>query len=263
MTNDFCKVLVVDDTPDVRSTVKGALSDAGYIVKTAGSEREALRILKGETFHFIVLDVRLQGDEDEDESGVELARTIREHGVRSKIIFVSGRRITGSQVEAVLEYGVIGYIEKTDEWINSVNNIIKKNFLKFDVFLCHNSEDKRKIKQIGTELSNRGLRPWLDEWELRPGRSWQDALEQQIEEIQSVAVFVGKSGLGPWQAMEVRAFLAEFVRRDCPVIPVLLSNTPKKPVLPVFLREMTWVDFRKSDPDPIQRLIWGITGKKY
>jgi hypothetical protein len=30
----------------------------------------------------------------------------------------------------------------------------------------------------------------------------------------------------------------------------------------MFLSNHTWVDFRKSDPDPLEYLIWGITGKK-
>jgi hypothetical protein len=25
---------------------------------------------------------------------------------------------------------------------------------------------------------------------------------------------------------------------------------------------MTWVDFRKDDPDPMEQLVWGITGKR-
>jgi hypothetical protein len=25
---------------------------------------------------------------------------------------------------------------------------------------------------------------------------------------------------------------------------------------------MTWVDFRKRDPDPMEQLIWGITGER-
>jgi formylglycine-generating enzyme required for sulfatase activity len=100
----------------------------------------------------------------------------------------------------------------------------------------------------------------LDIWELRPGHSWQDILEEKIEEIHAAAVFVGKNGLGPWQKQELRAYLREFVNRNCPVIPVLLSDTPEKPQLPVFLKGLTWVDFRTSDPDPMDQLIWGITG---
>jgi len=134
--------------------------------------------------------------------------------------------------------------------------------LDFDVFLCHNGKDKPIVKDIGKQLRKQGILPWLDEWELRPGLPWQLALERQIEHIKTVAVFVGKDGIGPWQNQELRAFLSEFVRRECPVIPVLLPDAPHEPVLPVFLRAMTWVDFRIQDPDPLQQLLWGITGKR-
>src|SRR4030095_9590955 len=56
----------------------------------------------------------------------------------------------------------------------------------FDVFLCHHTVDKPIIKQIGEQLKERGILPWLDEWELRPGLPWQQALEQQIEHIEAV-----------------------------------------------------------------------------
>ena len=132
----------------------------------------------------------------------------------------------------------------------------------FDVFLCHNSKDKEEVKKIGIKLKEIGLLPWLDEWELQPGLPWQPALEEKIERIKSAAVFVGVEGIGPWQRREIEALLREFVRRECPVIPILLSDVPEKPELPVFLKGMTWVDFNKSNPDPIQQLIWGITGKR-
>ena len=132
----------------------------------------------------------------------------------------------------------------------------------FDVFLCHNSEDKPVVKKLGELLKEQGILPWLDEWELRPGLPWQRLLEEQIEQIKSAAVFIGQSGIGPWQQLELEAFLREFVGRGCPVIPVLLENAPRKPKLPVFLKGMTWVDFRKRDPDPMEQLIWGITGER-
>jgi GTPase SAR1 family protein len=132
----------------------------------------------------------------------------------------------------------------------------------FDVFLCHNNKDKPKVKEIGEKLKEQGILPWLDEWELRPGVPWQRLLEQQIGQIKAAAVFVGKDGMGPWQRLELEAFLREFASRGCPVIPVLLSNSPKQPALPIFLRGMTWVDFRRQEPDPMEQLIWGITGER-
>ena len=60
----------------------------------------------------------------------------------------------------------------------------------------------------------------------------------------------------------MRGFLSEFADRQVPVIPVLLPDAPKQPELPLFLRQMTWVDFRVADPDPLERLLWGITGQR-
>ena len=76
----------------------------------------------------------------------------------------------------------------------------------FDVFLCHNNKDKPEVKKIGERLKELGIYPWLDEWELQPGKSWQRSLEQQITQIKSAAVFVGKDGIGPWQQEELEAF---------------------------------------------------------
>jgi hypothetical protein len=133
---------------------------------------------------------------------------------------------------------------------------------KFDVFLCHNSADKPEVIKIANQLIEREIKPWLDIWELRPGFSWQDILEEQIKDISAAAVFIGSNGLGPWQEMELRAYLRKFVKKRCPVIPVIMATAPKVPELPTFLEGHTWVDFRKNNPAPIDQLIWGITGKK-
>ncbi|OLE19480.1 MAG: transcriptional regulator [Cyanobacteria bacterium 13_1_40CM_2_61_4] len=133
---------------------------------------------------------------------------------------------------------------------------------KYDVFLCYKSEDKLAVKNIGNQLKDWGIAPWLDMWDIPPGRPWQREIERQIVKIPSAAVFVGSSGIGPWQQLEIEAFLREFVSRGCPVIPVLLPDAVDKPKLPPFLEGMQWVDFRTSDPNPMERLIWGITGKR-
>jgi hypothetical protein len=133
---------------------------------------------------------------------------------------------------------------------------------EFDVFLCHNGADKPAVRRIAQQLKEAGVLPWLDEWELPPGQPWQPLLEKQIGSIRTAAVFVGPAGIGPWQEQELYGFLREFVSRQAPVIPVLLPDAPSRPELPIFLRAMTWVDFRTSYPDPLDRLIWGITGRR-
>lgn len=135
--------------------------------------------------------------------------------------------------------------------------------VQFDVFLSHNSHDKATVRTIGTELKARGLSVWLDEWELVPGRPWQEALEDIIQTAKSAAVLVGVDGFGPWEIPEMRACLFEFVNRKLPVIPVLLPGASKPAVLPLFLRQFTWVDLCGGmTKEGFDRLAWGITGQK-
>lgn len=132
----------------------------------------------------------------------------------------------------------------------------------YDVFLCYNHEDRDAAIAIAEQLKERGVKPWIDEWELRPGITWLDALEEQIEMINSAAILVGQSGIGPWQKNEVHAILDTLGSKKRPVIPVLLLNGKRPDKLPLFLRSYQWVDFNDSRHDPIDQLFWGIKGTR-
>jgi hypothetical protein len=125
---------------------------------------------------------------------------------------------------------------------------------EFDVFLCHNSEDKPAIRRVNHDLQRAGVRTWFDEEQIRPGQLWQIELERQIAEVRAACVFVGPNQRGPWQEVEIRAFLSEFVNRACPVIPVLLPGAAGSPDLPLFLRQMMWLDLRGDYENNLARL---------
>ena len=132
----------------------------------------------------------------------------------------------------------------------------------FHVFLCHNAADKPAIRDIAERLRDRGIVPWLDEEQIRPGTRWQRELQKQIASIRSAAVFVGREGVRPWQDLEVEGFFSQFLARGCPIIPVLLPGAKKLPEDSPFLQGMMAVDLRRTDPDPFEDLVWGITGEK-
>jgi hypothetical protein len=44
----------------------------------------------------------------------------------------------------------------------------------FDVFLCHNSEDKPAVREISKKLVKEGIKPWMDEEQIPPGTSTND-----------------------------------------------------------------------------------------
>ena len=57
-----------------------------------------------------------------------------------------------------LQWGITGEMNKSSPKPES-----------FDVFLCHNSEDKPEIRRIADDLIKQGIKPWLDEREIKPG----------------------------------------------------------------------------------------------
>lgn len=134
---------------------------------------------------------------------------------------------------------------------------------EFDVLFIYNSEDRASAVRIATQLVRRGIRVWVDVWEIPPGVPWQKTLEQTIKRCRAAAVLVGSSGLGPWQRMEIEAILHQFIKLGKPIIPVLLPDAPSRISLPIFLRGLSWVDFRRSGLlKSIDSLVWGITGKR-
>lgn len=132
----------------------------------------------------------------------------------------------------------------------------------YDVFLCYHSKDRDHVAAIGERLKERGILPWLDVWEIPPGTRWQPELRKRIKQVKSAAVFLGPSGTGPWQEIEVQTILNDFIKRKRPVIPVILAGRQGKPRLPDFLNLWHAVDMRNPVPDPFEQLVWGVTGER-
>jgi len=135
---------------------------------------------------------------------------------------------------------------------------------QFDVFLCHNSQEKTEVEKIRGRLKQWGIYAWLDKYDFEPFRPWQKQLEEIIPQIKAVAIFIGSSGVGPWANIEMNEFLVEFANNKIRMGLVILPNCPDESIqaVPRFMRSFHWVDFRCSEPDPMEQLIWGITGYK-
>lgn len=134
---------------------------------------------------------------------------------------------------------------------------------RFDVFISHNGKEKTLALEFSGKLRDRGLRVWLDVWELRPGLSWQQGMLEGLAASDSCAVLIGSSGYGGWHRREIEVALQQ-QGRDYPVIPVLLPGSPDREEIDAFLASLTWVDFRQGieDPDALDRVVWGITGRR-
>ena len=138
------------------------------------------------------------------------------------------------------------------------------NKSEYDVFLCHNSKEKKEVERLRELLRERGISAWLDQYDFEPFRPWQEQLEEIISQIKSAAVFIGSSGVGPWADIEMKEFIVEFAQRNLRMGLVILPGCPEDLIqsVPRFMKKFHRVDFRQQDPDPMEQLIWGITGQK-
>lgn len=75
------KILVIDDEKLIRWSLKEILTQEGYEVDTVDSADEAINLAKNTPYHLIIADLELQ-----DESGIEILKTIREF--RSDIVTI-------------------------------------------------------------------------------------------------------------------------------------------------------------------------------
>ena len=85
-------VLVIDDDPDVRGFIVGALEENGYSVRQASDGREGLKLLERDRPDLVILDFIMPGL-----SGAEVANHIFAQHPDQPILFVSGY----SETEAV------------------------------------------------------------------------------------------------------------------------------------------------------------------
>ncbi len=110
------------------------------------------------------------------------------------------------------------------------------------------------MKTVARRLSARGgITVWFDEWNLVPGTPWQPEIEKALQNCRSVAVFVGPSGVSPWQNEEMRAAINRRVQETrglFRVIPVLLPGAAKEILESLqFLSATTWVEFDDAVDD--------------
>ena len=136
-----------------------------------------------------------------------------------------------------------------------------------DAFLSYNALDRAVVEEVADRLRAKGLKLYLEVWELLPGREFQPGLARGLMESKTCVTFLGPNGVGPWQDQEIQVAIDRRVRdKDFHVIPVLLPGAERprrKEVAQLeFLINASWVEFLKTidDSKEFDRLVAGIMG---
>jgi two-component system alkaline phosphatase synthesis response regulator PhoP len=100
------RLLLVEDEPGLQLALSDRLAAEGYHVETAADGDTAVRRGAGEPFDVIVLDVMLPGRD-----GFEVAKTLRQQGVRTPILMLTARSQVVDRVVG-LKLGADDYLTK-------------------------------------------------------------------------------------------------------------------------------------------------------
>jgi two-component system response regulator MprA len=100
------RVLVVDDDPDVRDSLRRSLSFEGYEVTTAGDGLQALDAIAAERPDVVVLDLQMPVL-----GGLEACRRLRKRGSDVPVLMLTARHATRDRVTG-LDAGADDYLPK-------------------------------------------------------------------------------------------------------------------------------------------------------
>jgi len=126
------------------------------------------------------------------------------------------------------------------------------------IFICHSSKDKSFVRKLADDLRSFGMPVWLDEWELLPGDSLADKIQDGLIASSWLLVILSKLSVkSQWVRRELNAGLAEELKRkDTFVVPVRVDLCR----IPVFLQDKLYADFRTSYEEGLAKLLRRFEG---
>jgi two-component system nitrogen regulation response regulator NtrX len=198
-------ILIVDDEPGIRQSLKGALEDEGYKASTAESGEACLELLKKRPFDVVLLDIWLPGMD-----GLEALEKIKQSEDAPEVIMISGHGTIETAVRAT-KLGAFDFLEKPLS-------------LEKMLILVKNAVEARKL-----ESENRDLKKQVQSKSVIAGDSVpMKALRQQIGVMAPTngrVLIYGESGTG--KELVALAIHAQSLRKDALFVEVNCAAIPE------------------------------------
>jgi DNA-binding NtrC family response regulator len=130
------KVLIADDERHIAEGLQMLLSEEGYDVDTATDGRKAWDKVSGGEFGLVLADLKMPKMD-----GLELFAEMRQAGIESEVIIITGKGTVASAVEA-MRYGAYDYLTKPLD-VERLKALIPKALEKYQVKTANRELQKR------------------------------------------------------------------------------------------------------------------------
>jgi len=202
-------LLLVDDDPNTLASLSRAFRLAGHEATVCDNAPRALELLRTEAFDLILSDVVMPG-----KSGIELLEDLKNTGVKTPIVLISGQANVEMAVKAT-KLGALDFLEKplsTDKLLVTVENALRLSRL---------------------EDENRELRHRLGKHELVGSGPAMKKLLEQIDRVaasETRVCILGETGTGKElvaRAIHEKSQRCEnaFITLNCAAVPAELIES--------------------------------------
>ncbi|HLM00807.1 MAG TPA: sigma-54 dependent transcriptional regulator [Pyrinomonadaceae bacterium] len=199
-------VLIVDDERGIRETLRGVLEDEGFEVEAVASGEDCLKVAATKNFGCILLDVWLPAID-----GLETLKRMRENGVDSAVVMISGHGNIETAVNAT-KLGAFDFIEKPlsiEKTVLTVRNAIRtKELERLNAQLA--ASLNQEYVMIGDSIVMRALRKQIAIVAPTDGR----------------VLISGESGTG--KELVARALHAHSKRQNAPFVEINSAAIPEE-----------------------------------
>ena len=174
------RILVVDDEPVVRESLRDWFTDGGYPVDMAADAREALQRLQESSWDILLTDVKMPGMD-----GLELQQKVKQIDPELTVIIMTAYASVDSAMQAIKE-GAYDYVIKPldpEDLERIINRASERRLL-----VRENLQLKERIETIGGEVEE----IVGDSAEIRQVRE----LIQKVADSEAPVLITGERGTG-------------------------------------------------------------------
>lgn len=127
------------------------------------------------------------------------------------------------------------------------------------VYLAHATEDKAQVRPIAEYLMAHGVEVWFDEWEIEPGDSLREKMEQGLGEMTHFVVVLTETSITkPWVAKEIDVGMVRQVGGESRFVPLVVDVNPAR--LSPFIQAMLFLTLDPSNENELKALVGRLHG---